>query len=89
MKLIIGIVDTLTNELVGPLSLFKHIAPAVRMWDDVCKMENSSIRMHINDHALVQFGILNDETLQIELAEKTTIITGEQWLAMNNREEDK
>lgn len=79
-KLIIAIIDTTTEDIVGTLMLEHHIAPAIRLFSDVARMDNSIVAKHIDDMVLMQLGILDTDTWQI-VANKRELITGKQWLA--------
>lgn len=80
MRLIIAIVDTLANDITGTLTIHRNEVTALRMWDDIMRMENSQVRMHANDYELQIIGQLDDETIEI-IPQKKTLMTGAQWLA--------
>lgn len=91
MRKIIAIKDTLTNDIVGPLWLFRHDAPAIRQFGDIANTQGTAINLHIEDHELICLGTIDDDTLTIT-PDNTTIITGTQWRAAqqdktNNNEE--
>jgi hypothetical protein len=90
MRKIIAIIDTITEDITGPLFLFRHEAPAIRQFGDIAATPNTALHAHIEDYNLVQLGVLDDETLEITPM-RYTIITGEQWKAAteaanNNKE---
>jgi hypothetical protein len=78
-QIVAALVDTMTDEVIGNLLLFKHDAVAVRFFGDVCNAEGSRVAMHLNDHELRQLAILNDDLTLTPQAR--VIITGAQWLA--------
>lgn len=83
-KLIIAIVDNKAKDFVGNgLVLHNNNVTAVRMFEDVIRMENSNIGRHIEDHDLVCLGILDTDTMTIE-PEPQTIMTGKLWLEYQN-----
>lgn len=84
-RIIIAIVDIVTNDIVGPLQVFPHEAPAIRMFGDVAADERTQIHAHVVDHHLIRFGYLNDD-LTIE-PNRDILITGAQWLAVNSKKE--
>lgn len=77
---IVAIIDNVTGDLAGPISLQAHDAAAVRLFGDVASMKDTMVGRHIEDHDLVSIGILNGETLEI-VPERRIIISGKQWLA--------
>lgn len=86
-RILIAIIDTVTNDIVGPVQVYGHPAPAIRMFSDVALDERTSIHQHIKDHILVSLGTLTDE-LTVE-ANRVTLITGEQWLAAQAPKENE
>lgn len=77
---LIAIIDKVTNDIVGPIMLHRHSAPAIRVFDTVARMDNSQVGQHIQDHELWQLAELDDDTLEIT-ANKILIITGTSWVA--------
>lgn len=86
-RILIAIVDILANDILGPVQVFPHPAPAIRMFSDVCKDERTQIYQHIEDHHLVKLGTLEDD-LTITPA-REVLITGAQWKAVNTINEAK
>lgn len=94
MKLI-AIIDTLANDLLGPIQSFRREEPAIRMFTEVVQMPNYA--SHLNDLSLVYLGELNEDTLEIETSDehggslKHTIVTAQQIVAALNarKGEDK
>lgn len=76
MRKLIAIVDTLANDILGPVQLHHRDETAIRTFSDIATMPNSQIGMHIKDYHLVCLGELNEE-LNI-IAEYRVIMTGEQ-----------
>lgn len=90
MRLMIAIIDTVSNEIVqNAISLHRREETALRMWDDVMRADRNTVNMHIADHQLVQLGVIDDENLTIvyEPEYRKIIITGEQWLALQPKPE--
>ncbi|QCQ85142.1 nonstructural protein [Blackfly microvirus SF02] len=73
-KMIIAIVDTLANEVTGPLWTWQNAAPAIRQFGDLVTDQKTQIAQHPEDYDLVQVGILEDD-LTIT-PRKEVIITG-------------
>lgn len=86
-KILIGIVDTVTNDIVGPILPMRAVPQAIRLFSDAATGE-TQVRQHINDHELRLFGTLDEETLQITPLNET-LITGAQWLAAQQQAETK
>lgn len=79
---LIIIIDTLAHDIVGPITVHKNNVTALRMWDDICRMEKSAIAAHIADHQLICVGTIDDETKDWTVTpDFQVLITGEQWLA--------
>jgi hypothetical protein len=80
MKNIIAIIDTLTQEIQGPLMVMAQAdAAAVRWFNDVANHPESSVQRHIEDYILKCLGTI-DENHNVT-PESRIIITGEQWKA--------
>ena len=82
MRELIAIVDRLAGDIVGPIQLFPHDAPAIRMFSDVCLDNRTAIAQHVEDHELVSLGQIDDS--QIVTPNRRVIITGAQWKAAQN-----
>lgn len=80
LKIITAIEDTVARDIVGPLMLHNHTTAAVRNWDDICRIENSKVMLHIRDHQLIQVGYFDTDSMTIT-PEHKVLITGETWLA--------
>lgn len=83
-RLICVIYDTIANDVIGPVQLFAHPAPAIRFFGDVAKTENTPLHAHIEDYHLLTLGILqtDEATGQLTIEPHTeTLITGAQWKA--------
>lgn len=74
---IIAIVDTLANDVAGPLLVFQHSAPAIRYFSDVALHPDSQIGKHVEDYILLEIGLLNDDLTVVPTNE--IVITGTQW----------
>lgn len=98
MRLIIGIIDTLANDMDGPPMLHKNEVTALRVMDDLCRMEGSRIQQHLKDYEMRVLGYFDDDTLTVEGSSSDaaaamglkpvpyTLITGLQWLASQPKE---
>lgn len=80
MRLIIAIIDTVTNDFAGPVQIHRHEAAAQRFFADIARMEGGAVQRYLRDHELVQLGTLDDDTLEIT-ADKKILMTGKQFLA--------
>lgn len=81
-RLLIIVEDKLGHDIVGPITLHKNSVTALRMWDDICRMEKSALSAHIADHQLVCVGYIDDESKDWKIVpDHQILITGEQWLA--------
>ncbi len=78
-RIIIAIKDTLADDITGNLIIVNHPAVGVRLFGDVCQDKNTNVARHIEDHELVQLGILQSDLHITDAYE--VIITGKQWLA--------
>lgn len=80
-----GIYDTVAKFILSDvLTIFKHEAPAVRMFTDLLSGNKGAIAQHPADHQLVRLGWINDD-LEIQ-AEYAVILDGKAWLAMQDRQ---
>lgn len=61
MRKIIGIWDKVTKDFAGPLQVFRHDAPAVRMFTDVAANKETLISQHLTDFELVCVCTLDDD----------------------------
>lgn len=80
-RILIAIEDRVAHDIVGPIQIFPHAAPALRMFGDVAADNRTQIATHVEDHDLVQLGILNDDLTVT--AQREILITGAQWKALN------
>lgn len=86
MNQILAIIyDRLASEMLGVPMIFKSEVTALRQWDDICKTQNSAVRLHIQDYEFVQIGLLNTETLELT-PQRRILITGAAWSAMQPSE---
>lgn len=51
-----AIVDTLAQDIVGPVITCRNEAEAVRLFTDLLAQQGTSINLHPKDHALVWLG---------------------------------
>lgn len=90
---IYAVIDTLANDLVGPVQTHKAEAIAVRFFSDIAAMRNSLIGRHPQDHQLVRLGwLLIDETADgntptIE-PDYQVILTGANWAAAQRTDDN-
>lgn len=93
MRLIVAVIDTLANDMDGPPMMHKNEVTALRVWDDLMRMEGSRIRQHLNDYEMRVLAYFDEDTLTIQTSDlfsveaqglkpvPYTLITGKQWLA--------
>lgn len=78
--MIYAIYDNVAEMITGPLQLHGHDAPAIRMFSEVIKNEQTAMSRNPQDYDLVRLGQLNDnhETGNTEIIgnKKTVVITG-------------
>lgn len=79
-RAIVAIIDRVTGDLAGPITLHAHDAAAIRFFGDVASMDGTQVKQHILDHDLVELGVLDGDTLCITPTNRT-IVTGAQWQA--------
>lgn len=75
---IIAIIDTIAQDIAGPVVLFRHDAAAVRYFSDIATDPQTMIHRHVSDYDLVSLGQLDDQTFTIT-PQLRVIITGYQW----------
>jgi len=85
-RIIAAIVDTLANDVVGPIQAFRHPAQAIRFFSDVAGDPQTMINKHVEDYQLIQFATLEDD-LTFAVA-RDVIITGSQWKAAQQKLEE-
>lgn len=75
-----AIIDNLSGNIIGPISLFKAAAVAIRMFGDVAAAKDTIIGQHPADFDLYQLGFLDlDNNL---VPAKELVLTGQKWLAV-------
>lgn len=79
------VVDNKAGQALGGVHVFRHDAPAVRMFTDIHADEQSVIHKHPSDFALVRVGRFDDELLLIEAHDPVVIVTGEAVAAMQRQ----
>lgn len=86
-RTIIAIIDTLANDILGPLQIFPHDAPAIRMFGDVALDNRTAVHAHVTDYELRAIGVLEDDLTVTP--QHRVLITGQQWQAAqsNNNQE--
>lgn len=99
MRLLVAVIDTLANDIVGMPMMQKHEQTALRQWDDIVRMDGSRIAQQLNDHEMRVLAYFDDDSLTIEGADSEkakakglrpvpyTLITGKQWLAAQPKQE--
>lgn len=86
-KIIVAIVDTLTQDIVGPLQMYPHPAPAVRMFGDVIMMQGSQVGAHPKDYELRCLGTIDNECKIAPWDGPDVLITAEAWVAAQTKKE--
>lgn len=90
MRQIIAIMDTLANDIVGPLTIHQSDAAAIRFFGDVASHPDSQVGRHIEDYELVAIATIDDagdlQVLPVNHDFRPRIIlTGRQWAAVQQR----
>lgn len=80
-----AIIDSLANDTVGGVHIHQHEATAVRFFSDVAGLQGSQIALHPTDYNLVRLGYINHDFALT--AEYVVVMTGEQWLASQPKQE--
>lgn len=83
MNKIYAIFDNLAMTITGPLMTFKANAAAIRTFSDIAGDAQTNIGKHPADYDLLQVGHIDDQGNITVYRE--TVITGEQWLAAQER----
>lgn len=86
-RIIAAIIDTVANDIVGPIQAFRHPAQAIRFFSDVASEPNTIVSKHIQDYVLTQFAHLEDDLTMTPHRE--VIITGDQWFNAQRKHEEK
>lgn len=84
-KMVFAIIDTVANDIVGPLWTMQHAAPAIRAFGDIATKPMTGIHEHPGDFQLVKLGHITDD-LRL-LPDFEIILTGDTWLASQQREQ--
>lgn len=79
MKRIYAIRDVVAQAFVGILHQFPHDAPAVRLFSDVARDEQTIIGKHPEDYELWCLGELQDDGCI--MPEVVVVLTGSAWKA--------
>lgn len=85
-RTLIAIYDTKALDVVGPISLMRHDAAAVRMFTDV--MQYEQYKPHMADFNVVALGIFDDDTMQVEAHKPRIILKGETLVATQTKENE-
>lgn len=83
MEKIYAIYDLTARAIVGQLAMFRHDAAAMRFFSDVASQRETIVGMHPQEFELIALGMIDENQNVIPNREK--ILTGEQWLAMQER----
>lgn len=91
-KIITAIYDRVAQDIIGPLQVFPHNAPAIRMFSDVANDKRTPIGQHPADFDLILLGFLDDNngTPSIDACLDPLnhcVITGQQWMDAQRQEE--
>lgn len=85
---IYAIYDRKAEDILGgQVTLHRHEATAVRMFDDIAKLPNSQLARHPQDHVLIRLGYINEE-LDLE-PETTVVLEGSTWKVQNDNQQEK
>lgn len=76
-RILVAVIDRLSNDITGTIMPFPHPAPAIRTFGDIASHPESQVGKHIHDYDLVQLGVLNDDMSITPL--KEVLLTGSQW----------
>lgn len=83
-RILIAIIDNKSSEMVGNyIYVHRHIATAVRMFQDAASDKQSMLSRHLQDFDLVQLGEIDDNN-DITLG-KEILITGKALQAANEK----
>lgn len=55
------ILDVLSAQFLGPISVFRSEAAALRFFSDVLRSPDTAVNKHPEDHVLLRLGILTDD----------------------------
>lgn len=81
-KKLIAIYDRLANDIVGPITIHKSDASAIRLFSDVASHPDSQVAKHIEDYELIEVGTISEEmvcTTALPDGHVRVILTGTQW----------
>lgn len=87
-ELLCVVYDRLAGNMIGEVMRFKNTTTAERAWDDIMRVQNSIVRLHAEDHSMVQIATLNVDTLEIT-QDRKNLMTGAQWLAAQPKQESE
>lgn len=80
------IYDTVAASITGPVWTMKHDAVAIRNFSDIASQKNTGVAQHPRDYSLVCLGYLDEETRELT-PDNRIVITGGQWLDMQQQQE--
>lgn len=91
--LITAIYDNVARAIVGPLQVFPHNAPAIRMFSDVALDKRTQIGQHPEDYDLILLGFLEEDEGAPHIDACTdplghAVITGANWVAAQNAKQE-
>lgn len=85
MKGIYAVYDIIAKTIVGPLMMMNRDEPAIRIFTDALADKALTLGQHPADYELLKLAHINEDTPEIQPYETQTIITGKQWLAMQEK----
>lgn len=79
--------DTVADDIIGGLHLFRHDAAAVRMFTDAINDKGTRLNAHPEDHELIKIGFIDESGQYFGAADDEVgfngpdlVITGKQYL---------
>lgn len=82
-----AIFDNKSNHIAGQfVHIFMHPAAAIRMFGDVLSSTDTIMGRHPEDYELIELAAMNDDPRTLTACEPTTILTGAQWKALQEKE---
>lgn len=78
--------DKIAETGLGPVLIEGHDKAAIRTFTDVCKDKSTQLGQHPHDYELQKIGEIETTTNDIVDNKRHTIITGEQWASLEDKE---
>lgn len=83
-RIIVSVYDTAAACYLRPFYCLSD-AEAIRTFQDICVADDHPISAHPEDYSLVRLGVFNDSDGIFHSADKITLITGNEAVAMSRR----